>query len=177
MQFEDNGKGLLVPSHKIIAAGKYHCELIRKGVKIDEWDDENLVVNQGLNLLLGVMFNQQSQIANWYLGIFQGNYTPVASDTAATFPASSTECSSYTSPTRPLWQGAAPSGQSVTNSANPAVFTFNASQTIYGAFLVSNSTIGGTAGSLYGAAQFSVPKNVVNLDQLLLTYAFAAASA
>ena len=68
------------------------------------------------------------------------------------------------------------SGQSVTNSASAASFTFNANLTIYGAFLASSSVISGTTGTLFSAAQFGTAKSVVSSDVLLLTYSFAAAS-
>lgn len=191
MNFKDSGKGLLVPEHKIIMGGRFNILHRRRDKRAEDawgfetWETlsieqvDNLVVNQGLNHILGVEFNGQTQVsaASWFLGLFQGNYTPVPTDTAATLPGNATECSSYTSATRPLWQGAAPSGQSITNSANPAVFTFNAGVTVYGAFMVSSSTIGGTSGVLFAAAQFAAPKAVSNADQLLVTYTFNATSA
>ena len=172
------GGNILFPKHEIIhVKGLWHGKLFRKGKLIDEWEDENLVVYEGLNDLLNTYFNNGSQIGSWYLGIFQGNYTPVNTDTASTIASNSTECSSYTNATRPSWQNAAPSGQAITNSGTPATFTFNASQTIYGAFLVSSSTIGGSGGKLFSAAQFGTAKSVVSTDQLMLTYAFSASSA
>lgn len=176
MEYVANGRGLLVPDTKIKVWGRFDCKLVRKGLIIDEWSEDNLVVNQGLNSLLSVYFNSGAQITAWYLGIFQGNYVPVATDTAANVAVNATECSSYTSATRPVWTPAAPSSQSITNSASPATFTFNASQTIYGAFLDSSNVIAGTAGTLFSEAQFATPKTVVNLDQLLLTYTFNASS-
>lgn len=174
--FKDNGRGLLVPDHRIIAHGQYHGTLIRDGKVIDEWVDDNLVVNEGLNSLLGVMLNGDTQMTSWYMGVFEGNYTPVSSDAAASIASNSTESSAYTSSTRIPYQPASPSGQSITNSANRATFTFNATKTIYGAFLASSATIGGTTGVLFGAARFSASKPVQNNDQLLLTYTFSAAS-
>jgi hypothetical protein len=156
--------------------GRYTGQIIRRGKIIDEFECKNLVVNEGLNDMLNTYFNSGTQLTSWYLGVFQGNYNPVATDTAAVIAANSTECSSYTSATRPAWTPASASGQSITNSASKATFTFNASQTVYGAFLISNSTIGGTSGKLFSAAQFSASKGVVNLDQLLLTYTFNASS-
>jgi hypothetical protein len=176
MDFVENERGFLVPKDGVIGCGLWQCKLVREGKVIDEWEKSNLVVNQGLNSLLSVYFNSGSQITNWYLGIYQGNYAPVATDTAANIASNSTECSSYTSPTRPAWTPAAPSSQQITNSASPATFTFNAGQTIYGAFLISNNVIGGTSGTLFSEALFSASKTVVNLDQLLLTYTFTASS-
>jgi hypothetical protein len=141
---------------------------------LDEEDCHNLIVNQGLNHLLGVELAGVTQIANWFMGIFQGNYAPSLTDTAANWAANATECSSYTSATRPAWQQGGAASQSITNSANPAVFTFNADVTVYGAALVSSSTIAGTSGTLFSEAAFGTPKTVVAADQLLVTYTVGA---
>jgi hypothetical protein len=175
MNFERSEGSILLPQ-KADFNGRFHAQLVRKGQVIDEWSDTNLVVNEGLNSILSVMFDTGTQLTNWFLGLFQGNYTPVATDTASVIAVNSTECSSYTSATRPAWSNAAPSSQSISNSGSPATFTFNAAQTIYGAFLISDSTIAGTAGTLFAAARFGASKAVVNLDQLLLTYTFSASS-
>jgi hypothetical protein len=175
--FKDNGCGLFVPDHKILAAGRYHGKIIRAGEVIDEFEDPNIVVNEGLTALLGVMLGGATQMPSWYLGLFVGNYTPVATDTAAVIAANSTETNAYSSATRPQFVPAAAAAQSITNSASQATYTFNASITVYGAFLVSTSTISGTTGTLFSAARFASSKSVVSGDQLLLTYTFTAASA
>ena len=172
-----NIAGLRMPKIGLIAAGRYHGTLIRRGRVIDEWEDDNLVVNEGLNSLLGVYFNAATQITTWYCGVFEGNYTPVATVTAATIASASTETTAYASATRPEWVEAAPSSQSITNSASRASFVFNATKTIYGAFLVSTSTKSGTSGVLFSAARFGSAKSVESSDELLLTYTFTAASA
>ena len=181
MKFERNERGLIVPVPNEILAGvggkgRYFGQIIRKGEVIDEFDFENLVVNEGLNDLLSVYLNNGTQSPTWYLGVFEGNYTPVATDTAAVISANATESSAYSGSVRPTWTPAAPSGQSITNTASRAAFTFNATKTIYGAFLASSATIGGTGGKLFSAARFATAKNVVNLDELLLTYQFNASS-
>ena len=167
--------GFLKPNG-IAAAGRYHGQIIRAGRVIDEWEEPNLVVNEGLNALLDIMFHGSTQITTWYMGVFEGNYTPVATVTAATIASASTECTAYASATRPEYVEAAASSQSITNSANRASFVFNATKTIYGAFLVSTSTKSGTSGTLFSAARFSTSKSVENLDELLLTYTFTASS-
>lgn len=175
-KYRQTGAGVLVPDNKIICKGQYFCELIRGGKLIDSWTVDNLVVNEGLNANLGVMFNAATQITAWFLGVFEGNYTPVATDTAAGIAAAATESTAYASATRPAWTQASPASQSITNSASRASFVFNATKTIYGAFMVSSSTKLGTAGTLFSAARFGTAKAVVNLDELLLTYTFTASS-
>jgi hypothetical protein len=175
MQYEKSNGGILLPKQKVLVGGTFHCQHLREGRLIDEWDADNLVVNQGLDSLVGVMFTSVSQITAWYLGLFSGNYTPVSTDTASTFPGSATESSAYTNATRPVFTGVEAT-QAVGNAASPATFTMNAGVTIYGAFLTSSSAKGGTGGVLFSAAQFTAPKVLVTTDQLLLTYSFAASS-
>lgn len=174
MEYAKLRSGLLVPKHFSGASfklgGRFFGEIRRKGKTIDKFHFDNLAVNQGLNDALNCYFNAGGQTTTWYMGIFQGNYTPLSTDTAASIAGNSTESSSYSSGTRPQWQQAAPSGQSITNAANRATYTFTGSVTIYGAFLISQNTIGGTSGVLFAAAQFGASKAVVASDQLLLTY-------
>lgn len=175
--YKESAGGILMPEHKLIVGGSWLGQIIRDGKIIDEWEDHNIVVNEGLNSLLGVYFNAATQITQWYCGVFEANYTPVATVTAATIASASTECTAYDETTRPAYNEAAPASQSITNSASKATFTFNATKTIYGAFLISNNTKSGTTGTLFSAAKFGTSKNVVAADQLLLTYTFNAASA
>lgn len=177
MDFQKTSGGVLVPVSDIRVGGVFVGQHIRGGQVIDQWEDHNTVVNEGLNSLLGIMFHGDTQVATWYLGLFEGNYTPVAGVTAATITSASTECIAYDETTRVVYNEAAAASQSITNSANRATFTFNATKTIYGAFLVSASAKSATTGTLFSAARFSTSKAVVAADQLLLTYTFAASSA
>lgn len=191
--YEPNGSGILIPAHRLIGHGQYEIEHIR-GRRFDKWGEivaagevidkevcDNLVVNEGLDYTLNcALANGASALTSWFVGIFSGNYTVLSSDTAAVIAANSTEITTkYTSATRPAWTPVE-SAQSVTNSAAPASFTFTGigtSLTVYGAFLVSNSTKGGTSGTLFSGAQFGTSKTVVNSDILQVTYTYTLASA
>ena len=180
----DNGwqkraSGLLVPEAAglIRGAGRWSGKIIRAGEVIDEFDVKNLVVNEGLNYILNAGLGNGTVITTWYVGLFSGNYTPLSTDTAATIASNATEVTAYSAGVRQTWTPVSASSQSITNSASQASFTFNNTVTVYGAFLVSTSTISGTSGKLFSAAQFSASKSVVSSDQLLLTYTFTAASA
>lgn len=162
--------------NQLKVGGRFVIEHVRGGEVIDREDITNLVTNEGLDHLLNTVFHGGTQIASWYLGLFEGNYTPIATVTGATIAQSSTECVAYDEASRQEYNEAAASAQSITNSANRAVFTMNATKTIYGAFLASNSTKGSTSGTLFSAARFASPKSVVDDDQLLLTYTFNASS-
>lgn len=176
MDYTPTTGGVLLPDTSVRVGGKFIGQHVRDGKIIDEWEDSNIVVNEGLDNLLSVYFNAGTQITTWYIGVFEANYTPVATVTAATITSASTECIAYDETTRQAYVEAAPASQSITNSANKATFTFNATKTIYGAFLVSASAKSATSGVLFSAAQFSSPKSVVDNDQLLLTYTFTASS-
>jgi hypothetical protein len=65
----------------------------------------------------------------------------------------------------------------VTNTASPASFSITSTQTVGGAFLVSNSTAGGSTGVLFSAADFQSPgdRAVVSGDTLNVTYTFSLA--
>jgi hypothetical protein len=170
-------KPTLLPADGLRVGGVFNGQIIRDGEVIDEFDCHNLVVNQGLNSLLDIYLGGDTAIPTWYLGLFQGNYTPVATITAAAIAATATECVDYDEANRQTFTPAPAASQSVTNAASRAAFTFNATRTIYGAFLVSSSVKNGTEGVLFSAARFGTAKNVVDNDQLLLTYSFSASSA
>jgi len=135
---------------------------------------ENIVVNEGLNHLLDSGLAGQTQITSWYIGL-KGTGTPAAGDTMASH-ATWTEDQNYSEANRQAWtpNGAA-AGQSVSNSSSKATFSINTNTTIYGAFLTSNNTKGGTTGKLYAAGDFAAAKTLGAGDQLLVTATFTTA--
>lgn len=177
MDYKRLDSGLLVPQNDIKVGGIFSGQLLKSGEVVEEFEDRNLVTNEGLNHILNTVLNNGTQVGTWYLGLFEGNYTPVATVTAATVVAAATECTAYASSTRPEYVEAASNAQSTTNSANRASFVFNASKTIYGAFLVSTSTKSATTGVLLAIARFASAKAVESTDELLLTYTFGIANA
>lgn len=171
---------LWTPDQQLMrVGGVFHIEHFRDGKLIDAWDEPNMVVNEGLNSMLGINFHADAQITAWYVSLFKGNYTPVATETAATVTASSTEITTadVTNTARPAYTVAAAASQQVTNSASVAVFTANATNTIYGAFLASASAFGATTGVLFAISRFATARNVVANDQLNVTYTIQASSA
>ena len=175
--FTKSRGGILMPAVAMRVGGIWSVDHIRDNRIIDHEDVPNMVVDEGLDSLLNVYMHGDTQITTWYIGIFEGNYTPVSTVTAATITSASTECTAYDETTRQEFVEAAASSQSITNSASVATFTFNATKTIYGAFLVSASAKSATSGTLFSAARFAASKSVVSTDQLNLTYTFTAASA
>lgn len=172
----DDGS-LFVPRARITIGGVFTYEHRRDGEIVSVERCRNIITNQGLNHALDVILHGTTAVSPWYVGVFEGNYTPVAGDTAATFPANATESTAYDEATRQEYVEAAASSQSTTNSASKATFTFNATKTIYGAFMSSVSTKSSTAGTLLAANKAGTAKSVVDDDQLLITYTLSMTSA
>lgn len=172
-----HGAGL--KSQCLHLGGTFHIEhYSRDGVLLDKWDAKNVVTDEGINHALNVIFNGATQVGTWYVGLFTANYTPISSDTAATFPGSATEATTqYSEGARQTYVEAASTAKSITNSASKAVFTAASSATFYGAFLSSVSTKGATTGVLMAAAKFPTSKSLEVGEQLVVTYTINGASA
>lgn len=139
----------------------------------------NLVVNVGLKDMNDKYFSGSGYTAAWFLGLYGAGASnnPAAGDTAASH-AGWTEVTAYSQATRPACTfGAATTADPsvISNSASPAAFSINGSATVGGAFLISNSTKGGTTGILFSAADFQSPGDrvVVNGDTINVTYQFS----
>lgn len=152
---------------------------LRNGEVIDQWDEHNIVTDEGLNYILDSALSGATANTTHYVGLFKNNYTPISTNVLATFPGAgvANEANSeYDEAARPTWSEAGVSAKTITNSASPATFTFNTSVTIYGAFLASSSTKAGTTGNLISAAKFDSARSMLNLDVLNITYTLQASS-
>lgn len=89
-----------------------------------------------------------------------------------------TESTAYSNANRPAFTPGTISAGSVDNSASQASFNINVNNTIIGGlFLVNNNTVGGTTGTLYGQAPFSVSfRQLNNGDTLAVTATLTQAS-
>lgn len=140
------------------ASGKYvvQCHAYEGGPLLWEETIDNLVTTAGANDLLDKYLGGSSYTAAWYLGLI-GNTSfttgPAAGDTAASH-AGWTEATGYSQAARPAASWNSASARSKALSAG-VVYTANASDTIKGCFLISNSTKGGTTGVLYSAGLFT----------------------
>jgi hypothetical protein len=162
------------------AAGVYTLQCFDKDGQL-KWEasSHNLVMNVGLQDMNTQYFKGTAYTAGWFIGLVTGpgsGTTFAAGDTMSS--KSWTENTGYSNATRPAatFGTATTANPSVqTNSASPASFTINATSTIAGAFLVSNSTKGGTTGVLFSASDFSAPgdRSVVSGDTLNVTYTFS----
>lgn len=162
------------------AVGRYKLECFDKDGNL-KWsvEEDNLVVNAGLQYMAGTALTTTTQITTWYLGLITGpGVTTSATDTMGTH--GWTEFTGYSNATRvaaTLTAATNANPSVVTNSGTPANFTINATGTVGGAFLTSGSAKSGTTGTLFSEKAFSSPgdRSVVSGDILAVTYTFSLA--
>ncbi len=143
----------------------------------EKWREvnKNLVTTEGLNHVLSITLDGGTQITTWYVGL-KGTGSAAAGDTMASH-AGWTENTDYSQSVRQtLTLGTAAAG-SIDNSASKATYSINATATIAGAFITSDSTKSGTSGTLYGVVDFSSARSVISGDTLEVTVTLTAASA
>jgi hypothetical protein len=142
-----------------------------------EAEEDNLVVNVGLQYMAGVALTSTTQITSWFIGLY-GAYatnTPAAGDTLAVHPGW-VEVTPYAG-SRPAitFVAATLNNPSVVTNSSVVAFAINATQTVGGAFLCSVAS--GTSGTLFSAADFTGPldRNVISGDTLNVTYTLSLA--
>ena len=153
-----------------------------KMMLVRKWSDHNLCTDEGLNHQMDIAFSAGTPITSWFVLLFEDSHSPAAGDTYAV--PGFTESTAYDEATRPAWQEAGVSSKTITNSANKATFTMNATKTIYGGALVGGGTDEDTkddqagGGTLYCESQFaSGSKPVVDDDVLKVTITITGADA
>ncbi len=159
----------------VLTRGIWSMRCFRDGELIWEENWKNLITTAGLNYQIDTTLSAGTQITTWYIGLVNGSSpTFAAGDTMASH-SGWTEQQSYDESTRVAFVDAGPSSGAVTNSASVAVFTISATVTVGGAFLVSNSTKGGTTGTLYAAGALSPTRSVIDNDVLQVSATFSVA--
>jgi hypothetical protein len=150
--------------------GVFHFEQYRNGRKIDEWDVRNGIVTVGLNYALDTIFRGTTQISTWYAGLID-NVSYSALDNADTMSSHAgwIELTTYDEAARQTWSPGAASARAITNGTQ-MTFTASATAAVKGFFVASNSTKGGTTGTLWCTGLFDAVRNVLDGDEIKLTY-------
>ena len=167
------------PKLTVRFGGQFIAECFRDGKLIWTEKTNNIITNEGLNHILDVILHGSTQITTWYCVLAESDTNAAAGMTYAV-PVY-TETTAYDEATRPAYVEAAANAQSITNSANKAVFTINGTKTMYGAALVGGGTDGNTKGDAAGGgtllcyAKFGSSRAVVDDDVINLTYTLSAA--
>lgn len=166
--------------------GIWQCDQFREGQLISGGHPEppNIFTTVGMGRLLDIMFWETAKAASkiWYVGIFKNNITPGLADTAAKLGSGNAygECqdADYDDPAtdKPSYNTATTAIATITNSANKAEFTMDASITVYGAFLSSEKAKTATDGYLMAAKKFTASRAVIANDVLAITYAITCTS-
>lgn len=143
-----------------------------------KWDDEikNLVTTVGKNDLLDKYLSGSSYSAAFYFGLIDnsGFLQIVVGDTMSSH-AGWSEYTNYSAATRPAPTFASASGGSKSTSGAVSFTASGAGGTVTGAFLVTNSTKGGSTGVLVSAGQFTGGnKTVIAGDIVNVTYSLSA---
>lgn len=141
----------------------------------DQW--ENLVVNVGLDDVLDKYFKGSAYTAAHYIGLTDGAPVTVAAGDTMASHAGWSEVTTYSETVRQTYNNsAAVSGQSHSNSGNPAQFSINGTVTVGGGFLTTSNVKGGSVGTLYSAGAFTGgDKSLGNGDTLSVTATFTQA--
>lgn len=143
------------------------------------WEEKfpNGTTTAGLNHMLSVVLASGTQVTDWRMGLIDDSgYTAVsASDTMSSHSGWS-EFTSYSEGSRPAWTAGAVSG-GVVNGSAAVSFTMSADADLRGAFLVSNSTKGGTTGTLWATGVFGSVQSVLNGQVVDVTYGCSATGA
>jgi len=170
-----------VPSLNTFAAacGRFKLECLSAAGDV-KWaiENDNLVVNGGLQYMCGTGLTGTTAITAWYIGLYGAgaSNTPAATDTMASH-AGWTEVVPYSNATRGAitFVAATNANPSVATNSTAVAFTINGTATIGGAFLTSGSAKSGVVGTLFSAVDFSSPgdRAVVSGDTLNVTYTFS----
>jgi hypothetical protein len=153
------------------SAEEQQCEYRTLAWQVEE---DNIVVTVGKNDILTQYFKGSAYTAAWFIGLVDGGSSPTyaAADTMASH-SGWTENQNYSQGTRPAWVGGTAAAGAIDNSASVAVYSINNTATIAGAFSVTNSTKGGTTGTLYSEVNFTQgSRAVLNGDTLNVTQQF-----
>lgn len=167
---------------RVLMGSSWEWEHWRDGVMIDEWVENNICTDEGLNHVLDSAFSVATQITDWYVLIYSTDTTAVAGMTYAS--PQFTESTHYSEANRPAWQEGGVSAKVITNSGNKASFTMSTAETIYGSGIVGGGTGAATKGDsagggvLYNVSPFSSgSRSVVSSDVLKVTVALTIADA
>lgn len=140
--------------------------------------DDNLVVLEGRNYMVGAALVNQTRYSNFYVAIFGADVTPTASWTASSFATAANEITSYVSTARPGWQPGAVANGEVDSYQSKVSFESTANGVLVrGAALLSSDAKSGTAEMLIGATRFQNAKPLDEGEILDVGYLFRLTAA
>jgi hypothetical protein len=135
-----------------VATGVYDIEHWRDGKLLKTYRETNTITTEGLRYLLDASLDDSAggytEKTTWYVALVNFYIEEASTYVYDDFfdggedPVAATESNSYSGGARPTWAGVIDgSGSIITNSASKATFNMTGTDTIWGACLVSNSTL------------------------------------
>lgn len=135
--------------------------VIKEGGKVVSHDTFlNKIPAAGMAFLVRSPFGDIAPITTFYLGLFQGDYIPSDSTTAADIPGNMNEFIDYEEVQRPLWDRSFDGAATMDNDDSKARFTPTQDRLIRGAFLCSEPAKGSNSGLVLSCVRFTSPKQV-----------------
>lgn len=132
----------------------------RDGNILQEGIDHNLNPQVGVDYVAGLFMGTQTVVSPWYVGVYEGNYTPSKAAQASDLPGTIIECTAYSQTSRPVWDKTYDGVSLITSINSRAAFTFTSAKRLYGGFIISESAKGGNTGVLLSIARFATPYDV-----------------
>jgi len=166
--------------NKIGFKGKWevvHCDV--EGVEIDKEIIDNMVVNEGINYMLGAALHGDTPISAWYIAPWSTNTAVAATQTYAA--PGNTEATGYNEAVRQEWTEGAAAAQSITNSVQ-ATITATGALSIYGFGIVGGGSAPTTKGNVAGGGKllssgmFAGVKTLAAGETIKLTYTLSGTS-
>jgi hypothetical protein len=156
-QFETTPEGLYLPTEKTLVQGVF--SVAKRGEPAEF--TQNLVVNQGLDYLLEAALGITAPSSSWWIALFTGDVSVVATWTAATFTATATEWTNYDESARVLWNKGAVASGGIDSFSSKSSFTSSSdTQVIRGAALLNASAKSATSGVLMASSRLSSDKTL-----------------
>jgi len=164
---------------RLVIGGQFWACIIGLNGRPRRWlRGKNAIVTVALNDLLEVYFKSGTAKPSWFLGLIDdANFDELAAGDSMGSHAGWQEFTAYDEAARQAWTPGTVSGGNINNPA-PAVVTITTGGTLKGAFLVSNSTKGGSTGVLWchGEWDSDVDQVVVPGELVKFGYVLKAAN-
>ena len=142
------------------------------GTVLDSGEFPNGWTTSGINNMLSVYFNSGTQITTWYVGLVNnsGFSAFAASDTISSHGGWTEITSTYSESVRQTWDPATPASGTIGSDASMTFTATGSGFSAKGAFVVSNSTKGGTTGQLFSTGAFGSVQTLTAGQTLSITY-------
>lgn len=158
-------------SQQVKAFGKWRARLYDSGVMLWEQEWSNLTTTEGRNYVIANGLTS----GTWYIGLVDGTTPTFAVGNTMASHAGWAENTEYAEAARQEWVDGAVAAGSVDNSGSLATFTMNDAGNVAGAFLTTNSTKGGTTGTLYACGAFGTAQPYISGNVLTVEAVFGLA--